>query len=113
MNNLTPEFNQKTFDHVKSLIDKKCSSQPFIANNNSILNVTTDMDHHPYNRWFRGVYYYPNPIVMEREAGFRPRQDDCYKIIYPSEKVQNPEHDFHIPCNTIIPKNGSCVVQYR
>lgn len=35
----------------------------------------TDMDHHPYTRFFRGVYDNPRPVVHSRHAGVRSVAD--------------------------------------
>jgi hypothetical protein len=62
--------------------------------------VITDMDVFPYNRFFRGNPSSTEPVVFEREAGWR--------VIYPSppkivEKGVYPRHCFEPACSTIYP----------
>lgn len=128
---LTPKINQQSIESVRHEIAKKISSRPYFANGDTVDNVVTDMDHHPYTRWYRGVYYYPDPIVMEREAGWRSRRDLCYEVIAPQVKSDDPHHCFEVPCSTILPCypkyltkyadrdalsimiDNACVTQYR
>lgn len=93
---------------IKQQISNKINNYPYFATNKTIQNITTDMDHHPYTRWFRGVYYYDTPIVMEREAGWRPLQNQCYNVNIPYYQEPDPEHCFEIPCTTTLP----CKPQY-
>jgi hypothetical protein len=81
-NDLTARLNEHSIEFIRSQIQKKLNG-PYFSTNSATTNVVTDMDHHPYSRWFRGVYYFPNPIIMEREAGWRPRRDSCYEIVEP------------------------------
>lgn len=131
MSDLTPKINQKSIESVRREISKKIGSRPYFANGESVDNVVTDMDHHPYSRWFRGVYYYPNPVIMEREAGWRPRHDTCYEVIAPAQPSTDPHHCFEVPCTTTLPCypkyltkyadkdsldvmiNTACIPQYR
>ena len=66
-------------DFIKKQIERKNNYNiPYYATKNSVTKTMTDMDHFPYTRYFRGVYNESNPVVMDREAGFRERQDHCY-----------------------------------
>lgn len=105
---LTARLNQNSIETVRSLIAKK-NSRPYFASGSTIKNVVTDMDHHPYDRWFRGVSYFPEPIVMEREAGWRPRHDGCYKLMIPPVEEEEPYHCFEAPCSTTFP----CYPEYQ
>ena len=67
----------------KSLVEniirlKQQDEAPYMA---STVNATTDMDTFPYPRFFRGDYNSSNAIIFEREAGFKPRRDDCYQLV--------------------------------
>lgn len=64
--------------------------------------VITDMDHFPYKRFFRGVYNQTHPQVMEREAGFRPRNDNCYVQMF-IPKPQKTEYCWQYPCSQVKP----------
>lgn len=128
MSSLTSEMNKTSIDHIQAMIEKKNSFQPYYATNKSILPSVTDMDHHPYTRFYRGVYYYPDPIVFEREAGWREIQDHCYNLNIPPQEESVPRLCFQAPCSTVFschPENKSkysehenltnnnCIVQYR
>lgn len=123
--NLTARLNETSIESLRGAISRKISPMPYLANNNSARRIVTDMDHQPYGRFFRGVYYYPEPIIFEREAGYRPINDICYRSVSHPEKDEEPEHCFELPCSTILPcrpnskekidtiLNNECIVQYR
>jgi hypothetical protein len=130
MSNITPIINEDNIENIRQEIAKKING-PYFASQHTVNKITTDMDHHPYSRWFRGVYYYPEPIVLEREAGWRTRNDNCYNVITPMPESKQPEHCFEVPCSTILPCypkyltkyadkdsldimiNNACINQYR
>jgi hypothetical protein len=120
--NLTASLNERSIESVRAAISKKIGSRPYFANNNTIRNSITDMDHQPYTRFFRGVYYYPEPIIFEREAGYRSMNSQCYDIIAPRrQEEETPEHCFEVACSTILPcrksektsSNKDCIPEYR
>lgn len=128
---LTQKTNQNNIEHIRAQIAKKNSANPYLANNKTVTRELTDMDHHPYTRWFRGVYYYPDPIVMEREAGWRPENNGCYDMVIPVFPEKHPAHCYIVPCSTVFPCfqkydhrfkemsdrdvfiDSQCIVQYR
>ena len=128
----TEKINDRNVHNVRQQILLKQGSRPFLATENEGAGVLTDYDSFPYPRWFRGVYYSQNPIVAEREAGYRPRHDDCYnfKTCPGGEKPDYPNHCFSAPCSTVYPcypeqlkwadrealhviLNKACVPEYR
>lgn len=131
MDNLTPELNYQAIENIRREIEKKTNGYPYFATNATVLKSITDMDHHPYTRWFRGVSYYPEPIIMEREAGFRPINNNCYDINMPLVPDEKPNLCFESACSTTFPcypehsikyteknnlnaiTNNVCLVQYR
>lgn len=131
MSSLTPELNSESINKVREEIFKKTSNRPYFANSKTINSSITDMDHHPYTRWFRGVYYYPEPVIMEREAGFRPIKNSCYEVNIPYIRDEDPNHCYEAPCSTTFPCypkylakysdkialdamiNTACIPQYR
>lgn len=131
MDNLTPIQNTENINYIRRQIERKTSSNPYLANNNTILKTVTDMDHHPYTRWYRGVYYYPDPIVMEREAGYRKLENQCYAVNPPPITEKQPSHCFEAACSIQYPcypeylqkfadkealdimLNKACIVEYR
>ena len=128
MERLTPLINQQNIGSVRRMIDEKISSKPYYANNLSVMGVLTDMDHFPYTRYFRGVSYYPGPILFEREAGWRDRDQSCYRVGCGSRELQYPSNCFESACSTTYPCNNKtfsdreeldgklnkmCIVQYR
>lgn len=74
-NKLRRNRNSKFLNSMKEL---KNGDQPFYATKFVAENIKTDMDHFPYTRFFRGQYEFENPIVFDREAGYRPSRDSCY-----------------------------------
>ena len=131
MNNLTSKLNEKSINSIQRQIEMKTSSDPYFATNKTVLNSITDMDHTPYTRWYRGVYYYPDPIVMEREAGWRNINNTCYTVKKDPYVDETPKHCFEVACTTNFPCypsylakyadknaldvmiNNTCITQYR
>jgi hypothetical protein len=128
---LTASLNERSIESVRLAIARKTSTTPYFATNNTIRNSVTDMDHQPYQRFFRGVYYYPEPIIFEREAGYRPINNECYNIVADKNIDEEPDHCFEVACSTIFPcrpnylkkyadkdrlevmLNRACIPQYR
>ena len=54
-------------------------STPYYATNKTVLNISTDFNNFPYNRWYRGIASVPVPIIIEREAGYS-KQDKCNPV---------------------------------
>ena len=134
MSKQTPFINDINVQNVRMQINRKNLSVPYHATVKEASGVLTDYDTFPYPRWFRGVYHSPQPIVAEREAGWRPRHDNCYRIQEPcsiQEPLQYPNHCFESACSTLYPcypkymskwadrdalnlmLNNGCLVQYR
>lgn len=122
--NQTPIINEHSIETIKKQIEQK-NKGLYFANNETVTHIITDMDHHPYTRWYRGVSYYPEPIIMEREAGWRPRRDNCYKLMIPATETET-HSCFEPACTTTFPCipsgnkdtfdnkiNNMCIVQYR
>jgi hypothetical protein len=81
MNNNIKEssiINNNNIENIKRLIMIKNSSNYIDIIQSDCLSAITDYDHFPYTRNFRGVYNITTPVIIEREAGFRPRNDQCY-----------------------------------
>lgn len=128
---LTPTMNQNNVEAIRTMIDAKKSCGIWYPTQNSIEHVITDYDHFPYNRWFRGVYYSDRPIVAERQAGWRDRRNNCYKMHCSGNPNPYPKHCFETACSTVYPcnlgylkkyadvdalnvqVNENCIVQYR
>ena len=126
---LTAELNTQSIESLRREIERKNSSLPYYANINTVKHIITDYDHHPYTRWFRGVYYYPEPVIAEREAGWRPQEQQCYDLIIPGHELEKPHHCFQAACSTTFLCNPvlsgkeyennaelfsrHCIVQYR
>lgn len=53
-------------------------SKPGLATANLVRYSLTDADHFPYTRRFRGAPTFCDPRILDRSAGFRPRQDAAY-----------------------------------
>lgn len=99
----TPEINQNNVERVREQIMRKKSHTPFNATINMPGNVLTDYDNFPYQRYWRGIPSSYSPVVAEREAGWRPRHDHCYKFSEPMQEVVVPDLCFQSACSTIYP----------
>jgi hypothetical protein len=94
-------MSEENYNHVRKIIEAKQSDVPYHASVNSKDFVTTEYNIHPYNKWWKGKHTSEDPIIAEREAGWRP---------YTSAQLhkQNildttPNHCFDKPCSTISP----------
>src|SRR3990167_9801413 len=106
---LTPLINQQNVESVRRMIQLKKESRPYYANADTVTNVITDQDHFPYTRYFRGVYYYPDPIVAEREAGWREVRNSCYDLHGCSSlPTPYPKHCYQGSCSLVVP----CYTQF-
>ena len=72
------DINYSNIQNIKKLIQMKNSSNYVDIVQTDCLSSITDYDHFPYTRNYRGVYNSTTPVIIEREAGFRPRRDNCY-----------------------------------
>lgn len=123
--NLTDQLNRQNISSVRRQIHMKQSDEPFFGTINNAQSEITDMDNFPYNRFYRGVYNSSDPVVMEREAGFRPVINSCYsKTECPKPSPPYPNHCFQSSCSTIFPcrpksklsdqqLNNECISHYR
>ena len=116
---------------VKSQITAKQSNYTHFGTLNEAEQTLTDFDHFPYTRFYRGVYHSSDPVVIEREAGWRPQRNQCYTPNCCNEIPIYPNHCFETACSTTFPcyppasskysshdalavqLNKACTVQYR
>lgn len=129
--NLTKDINTQNVENVRYLINKKKGNKPFFATIDDTSAVLTDMDHFPYTRFFRGEFESDRPIVFEREAGWRPTENNCYKNQDPIKPLNHNNICYESACSTVYPcypsyaakysdrdaflvkLNNACVIQYR
>ncbi len=111
--------------NVKEQIAKKKENKPYIATSEQ--QVLTDYDIFPYTRYYRGVSTSSEPIIADREAGWRPINHERYKKdIIPDHVSTKPNICFQAACSTFRPChpkadreylnnvfNSACNVQYR
>ena len=100
MNNLFT----KSVEDVRNQIQQKLDySQAYYGRNNTVKGMITDMDNFPYIRFFRGEYNKEYPIVFNREAGYRPLENQCYAPVL--AYTPNPYINFcwQTPCSTVYP----------
>lgn len=74
----------------------------FYATNQTVGKTITDMDNFPYQRFYRGEYQSNQPIIFDREAGYRHVSNSCYSTV-PSYSVEYPNYCFESACSTIYP----------
>lgn len=127
-------INSRNINNIRYQIDLKKKNKPYYSTNFNNKNVLTDYDTFPYPRYFRGDFNSDVPIIAEREAGWRPRNEECYNNYYKRANTQNihhnitnPLHYFQPPCSTVYPKyvneneisltdiklNENCVISFR
>ena len=97
------DITKSNIDEVRYRIALKMNSNfPYYATKECTRSVITDMDHFPYRRFYRGEYHSIDPIILEREAGYRQRQDRKYIQLVESTVVR-PEYCWQYPCTSIKP----------
>ena len=87
---------------IRDQIAAKVSASPFFASQNAVPLAVTDVDTFPYPRHYRGIYQSSEPVVFEREAGWRQRHDVCYTPLY-EYTPSNPQYCWQAPCSTVFP----------
>ena len=131
---LTEQVTNTNISFVRNQIHLKKGHDPYFGTINQADAIVTDMDHFPYTRFYRGVYDSSQPVVFEREAGWRPQRDSCYSVNKCNQSNQSnpyPNHCFESACSTVYPcypsylqkqsdrdalnvqLNRACIVQYR
>ena len=130
-NPITETVNNINIASVRKQIYEKTGSVPYYATINTSEYVINDMDHFPYTRFFRGLYKSPDPVVLEREAGWRPVNNLCYRANNYIKEDPYPNHCFESSCSVVYPcypeklqkisdrdalnvqVNKECTIQYR
>lgn len=108
---------RSNIDIVRRQINQKIKPSPFFASNKAANLSVTDKDTFPYPRYYRGVAGVSNPVVFEREAGWRQRHDSCYEAVR-VDKIVTPLYCWQTPCSTVLPckkvtssaQTTSCVI---
>ena len=59
---------------VKMILDN-----PYYSTIEDARQTKTDYDHFPYTRWYRGNPALSVPVVAERQAGWRIKNNKCYE----------------------------------
>lgn len=127
MNHSNNNMNYDNYENIQNRIKQKKSYFPYYADMTSGSLTLTDFDHFPYTRWWRGKAKSNVPIIAEREAGWRPRNDDCYKNIKELKEVKIKDICFQPACSTVYPcninsninskpellQNDMCIIDYR
>lgn len=123
---LTEKVNDANVASIRKQIYMKNGYDPYYGTINGAESVITDMDHFPYTRFYRGVHSSSDPVILEREAGWRPQRDACYSVNKCNQRSPYPNHCFQSGCSVTYPcypqnttrcedkyTNNNCVVQYR
>jgi hypothetical protein len=126
------DINSRNIENIRSQIIEKKGYKPYFADINTGSSILTDYDHFPYTRWWRGIPQSDQPVVAEREAGWRPLNNECYYPQKDNKKERlNNLYCFEAACSTVYPchpeylakhsdkellnimLNNNCVVSYR
>jgi hypothetical protein len=109
----TSDLFRQNIDYINKMIMLKKGDIPFYGTTMDAACIITDMDNqnHPYDRFFRGVYNSDNPIVFNRQAGFRPNMYQPSKPILeldglPKNHCPYPNHVWKSGCSTVYPIIG-------
>lgn len=131
MNVNLKNINKQNVQNIREQIQQKKNSNPYFADIDTGSIVLTDYDNFPYNRWYRGEATSFVPIVAEREAGWRPIYNNCYKNVKKTENLKQENLCFENACSTVYPcypeyinkfsdtellsllLDNSCVISYR
>ena len=112
-------YNQNIENIKRQIFIKNNGSNPYFATTLNNKNVITEYDHFPFTRYWKGKPLADNVYVDGREAGFRIRDDKCYKGCNVSEVVK-PNVCFQFsynkpPCDPEIQNNlaSNCIISYR
>lgn len=97
------DIYQSNINSIQEQIRRKQSDKPHHATIGDVAGFTTDVDHFPYTRHFRGVYNGDTPIIYSRDAGWRPRRDSCYTQEQQQYPKLKPNHCFSGACNSVKP----------
>lgn len=100
---LTRNINKNNILNIHKQINTKKGCEPYLATKGKVTEILTDYDTFPYPRYFKGIPGYSEPVVAEREAGWRPRHDNCYNFTYPMSRSEKPNHCFEYACSTVLP----------
>lgn len=92
---------------MDKLIQLKQQSLPFQSTGSTL--QMTDTDCFPYTRFFRGEYNNANPVIFDREVGWRPRCQNNYTPKQDHVDIVYPNHCFQGPVTTVYP----CMAEYE
>jgi len=86
---------------VNRIVAYKNGSIPYYSSGPS---ADVDNDVFPYTRFYRGQYTSDVPIIIDREAGWKPVKNSCYKdpVIKPEADLY-PNHCFQAAPSTTYP----------
>ncbi len=101
---MSDDLNRINISNVREQIARKQLPIPYYATTAESMGVITDYDVFPYKRWFRGVPTFTMPVVAEREAGWRPVYNDCYKVKNIDITYEKPSFFFESACSTVYPR---------
>ncbi|MDC3332842.1 hypothetical protein OAV62_01230 [bacterium] len=97
------DISQNNRNMIQFQINQKTQyNVPFYATQDIVESTMSPFDHFPYKYFWRGEAQNPNPVIMEREAGYRPLHNRCYKQLGIPKKG-NHSRCWSYPCNTVSP----------
>lgn len=80
---------------------KQNIAKPFFATQNTIGSVISEYNVFPFNRWYKGNAYSTEPIVDDRNAGWRVAKHP--KMESPNVYPFTQKTTFEPPCTTQFP----------
>ena len=111
-NSITPIINNINVENIHRQIRAKNSSGPFFATGGHVLQTITDHDTFPYPRFYRGIVGLSEPVIAEREAGWRKINDSCYEVNSPPIPNNYPNNCFQSGASTVYPCYPEYITKY-
>lgn len=86
---------------------------PYYPTTSTVKSTPTQVNHFPYTRFFRGDYRQPYVQFFDREAGWTPQDNACYKNIYRETKSLPPDYCYQAPASVIYPCHRDNLEQHK
>ena len=86
---------------------------PYYPTTSTVKSVHTPVNHFPYTRFYQGDYRKKYVDIFDREAGWSPQNNDCYKNILRQTTSFPPDYCFQAPASIIYPCHRDNLEQHK
>jgi hypothetical protein len=95
---------------IKQQIEKvKNYNTPYYSSTDNIKGVVTEIEGFPYKQHYRGEYNNTDPVIFEREAGFRERFDEKYSYSPRIIVKSKPNYEWQQACSSVTMRHTNNV----